>query len=233
MLGWDCDVVLASDPCLEGGVMCGQLIPRSVALALGAMVLLLPHLSWADAESDNWVCVWGATPQAQIAACTRLLSSGQFGPRKRARIYNNRGVSYRRLKQYRRAIQDYDEAIRLNSRVALAYYNRGIVYGILRQYSRAIQNYDEALRLSPRFAIAYNNRGNAYSNLKQYRRAIQDYDEVLRLDPRYAIAYYNRGLAYEALGQKKEAVRNYRQSLRLDPSLKENLDRLRRFGTAI
>ena len=33
--------------------------------------------------------------------------------------------AYNNLGQYERAIQDYDEAIRLNPQVAMLYYNRG------------------------------------------------------------------------------------------------------------
>ena len=49
--------------------------------------------------------------------------------------------------QYERAIQDYDEAIRLNPLDADASYNRGIAYSHLgqsEQYEGDIQIYDEA-----------------------------------------------------------------------------------------
>ena len=39
------------------------------------------------------------------------------------------GYEYNSLGQYERAIQDFDEAIRLNPQNAGAYHNRGIAYG--------------------------------------------------------------------------------------------------------
>jgi tetratricopeptide (TPR) repeat protein len=45
--------------------------------------------------------------------------------------YLNRGLSYARLFGYERAIEDYDEAIRLDPQYAQAYYNRGIAYEVL------------------------------------------------------------------------------------------------------
>ena len=45
--------------------------------------------------------------------------------------YITRGGAYYDLGQYERAIQDYNEAIRLDPKDADAYYNRGIAYGKL------------------------------------------------------------------------------------------------------
>jgi len=39
------------------------------------------------------------------------------------------GYEYNSLGQYERAIQDFDEAIRLNPQNAGAYHNRGVAYG--------------------------------------------------------------------------------------------------------
>ena len=47
--------------------------------------------------------------------------------------YNNRGSVYHTLGQHRRAIQDCDEAIRLNPQLAAAYNNRGGAYARLGQ----------------------------------------------------------------------------------------------------
>jgi tetratricopeptide (TPR) repeat protein len=49
--------------------------------------------------------------------------------------------------QYERAIQDYDEAIRLRPNYAKAFNNRGNAYRKLGQNERAIEDYDEAIHL--------------------------------------------------------------------------------------
>ena len=46
----------------------------------------------------------------------------------KAITYSNRGLASYNLGQYERAIQDYDQAIRLDPQNALAYYGRGLVY---------------------------------------------------------------------------------------------------------
>ena len=101
-----------------------------------------------------------------------------------------------------RAIKDYDEAIRLNPKYALAYEVREAAR--LRQ--RATQTAD-----------AYNNRGSVYFNKGDYDRAIKEFDESIRLNPNDAIAHYNRGTAWSNKGDKDRAIKDYDEAIRLDP----------------
>ena len=56
-----------------------------------------------------------------------------------------------RLKQLRKAIADYDQAIRLNPRYAKAYKNRGLIYRYLYKNRRqAIADFRTAYKLRPR-----------------------------------------------------------------------------------
>ena len=80
-----------------------------------------------------------------------------------------------------RAIEDFDEAIRLNPEDADAYYNRGVAYGDLGQYEREIQDYDEAIRLNPEYAKAYYNRGVAYGRQGQQELADRDFAKAKSL----------------------------------------------------
>ncbi len=79
--------------------------------------------------------------------------------------YSNRGSVYDDLGQHQRAIEDYDEAIRLDPQDAAAYNNRGLAYVDLGQFQKATIDLDEAIRLDPQLAMAYNNRSLAYANL--------------------------------------------------------------------
>ena len=138
----------------------------------------------ADVGQDRRKCVRAPSPQAEIAACTRLLKTWRTTKAIRADAYFNRGVAYDNLKQYRQAISDYDQAIRINPRHANAYNNRGNAYHGLKQYHRAIRDYDQAIRLNPRHAKAYYNRGLTYQHhLKSRRKAIADFRAAHKLQP--------------------------------------------------
>ena len=131
--------------------------------------------------------------------------------------YNNRGVAYHELKQYERAIEDFNKAIELDPNLADGYYNRGFTYHELKQYERAIEDYNKAIELNPKYAVAYNNRGLAYGELKEHERAIEDYNKAIELDPNLADAYNNRGGAYGRLKQYEKAIEDFSKAIELNP----------------
>lgn len=88
-----------------------------------------------------------------------------------ADTYYLRGNAKIRLDDYKGAIADYTQAIRLKPDYANAYYNRGNAKGQLGQHYAAIADYDTAIRLKPDDALAYVGRGVAKARLGQYRKA--------------------------------------------------------------
>ncbi len=121
------------------------------------------------------------------------------------------------LGDYKGAITDYTQTIRLNPDHAKAYYNRGLAKSNLGQYFAAIADYDIVIRLKPDDAKAYYNRGVVRSDLGQHFAAIADYDIAIRLNPDYANAYNNRGIAKSKLGQYFAAIADYNIAIRLNP----------------
>ena len=100
-----------------------------------------------------------ASSEIQIAGCTTVIESGREKKNNLAIAFNNRGFAYANKGQHDRAIQDYDQATRLNPNLAEAFNNRGLTYANKGQNDRAIQDYDQAIKLNPNFAEAFNNRG--------------------------------------------------------------------------
>ena len=121
------------------------------------------------------------------------------------------------LGDYKGAIRDYTQAIRLKPDFADAYLNRGNAKGNLGQHFAAITDDDIAIRLKPDDADAYLNRGAAKGNLGQHFAAIADYDIAIRLKPDDAMAYYNRGNAKGNLGQHFAAITDDDIAIRLKP----------------
>ena len=83
--------------------------------------------------------------------------------------------------QLERAIQDYDETVRLDPQCADAYVNRGGAYVILGQPEKAIQDLDEAIGLDPKIANAYALRAFTYTSLGKDIEAQRDVDRAVEL----------------------------------------------------
>ena len=155
----------------------------------------------------------------------------QSGQSVSAETYFNRGCMKHEQADYKGAIADFDEAIRLKPDFVIAYAVRGIAHQHMEQYLDAIADYDEVVRLEPGYTMVYSNRGLAKDQLGQYLDAIADYDEAIRLSPNLAEAYVNRGLAKRNLGQMSSANDDFRIALRLaeqddDEKLKSQIEEM-------
>jgi lipoprotein NlpI len=174
--------------------------------------------AWAQWTEDAQKCAETSEVDLALAHCTRALESGQLSDAGRALTLNNRGNAHQNKRDFDRAVQDYDEAIRLDPDSALAYNNRGSAYQHRGDYDRAIQDYDRAIKLDSGSALAFNNRGRAHHFRENYAQAIKDYDEAIDLNPDYALAFYNRGLARFDQGLYIGSVPDFVRALSLDPA---------------
>jgi regulator of sirC expression with transglutaminase-like and TPR domain len=109
------------------------------------------------------------------------LSTDQF----LAQVHNNLGVIYSERRDYARADEEYEVALRLDKRLPAAWYNRG--KNLLEQgdLEGAIRSFTKALRLHPNDTWALNNRGLAYRQLGKAEKARADFEAALRIDPAF------------------------------------------------
>ncbi|GAB4524799.1 MAG: hypothetical protein Tsb0014_03600 [Pleurocapsa sp.] len=120
-------------------------------------------------------------------------------------------------KDLKGAIEDYNEALDLNSQSHICHNNLGIIYYKLEEYTKAIENYNQAINLNVKNHVYYNNRGNAYYKLEEYAKAIEDYSEAIKLNPYNADYYNNRGNVYYHLTEYQKAIEDYSEAIKLNP----------------
>jgi tetratricopeptide (TPR) repeat protein len=113
----------------------------------------------ATAQTDDQQRCSAPDPDLSISGCTAMIQSGHETQQDLAKDFSNRGTAYGRKGQLDRAIEDFDQAIRLNPNDAVAFSNRGAAYARRGQPDRAIEDYDQAIRLNPDYATAFYNRG--------------------------------------------------------------------------
>ena len=116
-----------------------------------------------------------------------------------------------------KAIQDFNECIRLDPTDSAAFNGRGYAWEAKREYDKAVKDYDEAIRLDPKYVLAFNNRGVFWGAKGEYDKAIKDFDEAIRLDPKDASIFLNRGCAWCAKKEHNKAIKDLDEAIRLDP----------------
>jgi tetratricopeptide (TPR) repeat protein len=79
-----------------------------------------------------------------------------------ASAFIREGVSLAAVEDYKAAIQNYDEAIRLNAEDASAYYHRSASLYALGDYMAASKDCDKAIRFNPQYADTYCNWGASH-----------------------------------------------------------------------
>src|ERR1035437_1968640 len=177
------------------------------AIALAAIAGVASSAAHAQTKQEfNWCIGEGnPTPAQKITGCTAVIQAGKLKGKRLAFTFSNRGAAYYERGEYDRAIQDCNQALKLNAKYADAFFNRGLSFQGKSQYDRAIQDYNQAIKFDPKYADALFNRGNTYQVKGQYDRAIQNYDQAIKLNPNHAGAYYNRSLAKKQKGDQAGA----------------------------
>lgn len=137
----------------------------------------------AGSASAHDLCDEANTPQQGISTCTRQIEAGQFKGRDLAITYVNRGVAFHRLKQYAKAVADFDKALKIAPRLPQAWNNRAVAKQAMGKPKAAIADYSKAIDLNPRYAAAWYGRGSAHEALKDNKAARRDYRQYLRLAP--------------------------------------------------
>lgn len=127
-----------------------------------------------------------------------------------------RGTAYSMLKNYKAAIEDFDEIIKSNPESIIAFMSRGAARFensktmddqrlAAQSITMAISDFDSAIKLNPRLPHAWFNKGFILYSQRNYSQAAECFSKALEIDPQFGAAYYNRGLCLLSIGKKNEA----------------------------
>jgi tetratricopeptide (TPR) repeat protein len=160
-----------------------------------------------------------------LAACTRLIDSGQLAGGELAAIFLDRGdiLAPGSGEAYARALADYGRAIALMPTAAAAFSKRGQAHLLYaRDLRQALRDLDIAVRLDPSQADFLVTRASIQAWLKEPAKALADLDRAVALAPAFERARSVRGLTHLDQGNFAQAIADFDEAVRLAPNSNEN-----------
>ena len=126
------------------------------------------------------------------------------------------GVTHLQMREYERAIRDFDRALALEPGLVVAWRQRALAYRSKGDYERALADFEQAILLAPSDARLYTDRGVTYELLGDYPSAIRDFNRAIAFRPNHASAIEGRGRTYFYLGNFAQAAADLQRGLALD-----------------
>jgi tetratricopeptide (TPR) repeat protein len=115
-----------------------------------------------------------------------------------------------------RALDKYDEVIKMAPNYVMVHYQRGVVYMKTRRYQESIDEFTQALRLDPVYPQTYFRLGMIYIDLKQLDQALDNFKQANRLDPGVADIHVSLGNVYYLQNKLLQSEAEYMIAIELD-----------------
>ena len=144
--------------------------------------------------------------------------------RPKAEIYCHLGLAKRKLHQFSAAVEDYQQALTLQPKLAEAYNGLGLAYRGLGKYDQAKDSFEQALQINPSYLHARNNLGVSRADSGNYPEAITILQRVIDLDSSFASAHFNLAVVYLRLKRRNAAIEELKILKELDRELAGELE---------
>ncbi len=134
-------------------------------------------------------------------------------------------------KNYKEAIKQWEQALKINPKLDYLYMNLGVCYYFTKKREKALELWKKYKELRPNDASVYNSIGGYYKDLgelylaqnkfneakQQLTKAIKYFEQAGKLNPYYNLPYFNLGELYYKMKNYKKAIESFNQSLKISP----------------
>jgi tetratricopeptide (TPR) repeat protein len=185
---------------------------------------LQPDFSLAWAERCTVFSDLGNYSDA-LNACEQALNTEKNNDANTlATIWGTRGLLFKQLEYYDRALKSYNQALVLNPKNAQHWIEYGNILGVLGRHSEASTAYQWAQNINPKSSLVLANQcanlnrlGNFEEALKYCDMAIQEGDDTWG-EYGVAMAWSQRGNALTGLGRYESALTSANRAVAINPN---------------
>lgn len=133
------------------------------------------------------------------------------------RYHFDLAVSYQKLGEKAKALEEYRKVIEIDPMNVEAHNNLGVIYKDMGRLKEAVKEFQTVLSRDPKQENARNNLGIIFYLQGNLEKAIQELRGVLDINPRNREAYINLGVIYKRRNRMGEAKRMFENAVSIDP----------------
>jgi Tfp pilus assembly protein PilF len=137
---------------------------------------------------------------------------------KEANRYVERANAFVKDNSLKRAVVEYEKALKVFPKHLDALYNLAVVYEKLRQNDASIDCYKRYLAIAPNDADAWNQLGLRYDDAGKTAEAQAAYEKSIAANPKFGLALNNLGVLLKEQGKLKEAEPYFEQFVKVEES---------------
>ncbi|MHB8131006.1 MAG: tetratricopeptide repeat protein [Mobilitalea sp.] len=111
------------------------------------------------------------------------------------RVHRGQGIAYYYLQQYPEAIEQFEEALKINelSKLNMDILNyMGNSLMTIGSYEEAIETYTSLILINEKNASVFSNRALCYKNLGDFEKSLMDYESAITLEPNNYTFYFGK-----------------------------------------
>jgi len=131
------------------------------------------------------------------------------------------GDQYFEAGNYEKAIDAYNNYLKLKPRHVKTIYNRGRCYQELGQFEKAMDDFNTVLKLDGNNENALLSIGQEMYRREDFKSTIFYSEQVLEKDPNNSMAYYLMGRANHRQGNTRTALNNYNTAINISKDFGE------------
>ena len=148
-------------------------------------------------------------------AINALVHSLKFG--KSLAAWNVLGKCYQQIVEFPKAIESYEQALKINSQDSQTLYNLALVYGLQGKFDFSEKIFKKLMLLQPNSLGLKNVLMSVYMSTSQFEKALKIAEELKKLEPEVSSHHHMCGNALIQIGRKDEAKKSFFKAIEVNP----------------
>ena len=182
-------------------------IEKREAIFIGLVMVMILPLSWSTIERNS---IW----RSEFELWTDCVKKSPH----KGRPHYNLGYHYYINGQIKKAVEEFELALKLDPKMAPAHFNLGVIDYNEGRLDEASDRFRKALTLRPQYAQAYAYLGEINYRKGKTEEGLAEFERALRMDPDNIRTLTYMGQAYLRNGDLEKALIDFKRVVMIDPN---------------